>query len=278
MSDFIKAGVIGFPIHHSKSPLIHNHWISVYHCAGSYDAIEIAPDDLESGIGRLIEKGYAGFNVTVPHKQKIMQFCEDIDPVAREVGAVNMVTIRDGLLYGANTDVFGFTENLRIAARNFGYSWTMENGMALILGAGGAARAAVYGLLKEGTPEILIANRTKEKAQELASLDPSIIRVIDWEDRSHALRHANLAVNTTSLGMSGKGTLDMDFSAANPDILVHDIVYNPLYTDFLKAAREHDLRVLTGIGMLLYQAQPAFEEWFDVMPEVTQLLENKVLA
>lgn len=278
MNDFIRTGVIGYPITHSKSPLIHNHWINVYNCQGEYKTIEIAPENLQAGVQALIDEGYGGFNVTVPHKQAIMDLCEEVDDTAQKVGAVNTVVIRNGQLYGSNTDVYGFTENLRVASRNFGFSWTIDNGAALVLGAGGAARAVVYGLLKEGVEEILISNRTKEKADELVRLDPSSVRAVNWDERSSYLRSANLVVNTTSLGMSGKGSLDMDFSAANPEILVHDIVYNPLYTDFLKGAREHDLRVLTGIGMLLYQAQPAFEEWYDVIPEVTQALENKVLA
>ncbi len=275
---FIKSGVIGHPIAHSKSPLIHNYWMDVYNCEGSYEAIDITPENLAAELKRLIDEGYAGFNVTVPHKEAVMTLCDEVDDLARAVGAVNTVVIEDGRMLGTNTDVSGFVQNLRNASRNFGYSWGIENGPVLILGAGGAARAAVYGLLKDGAPEIIIANRTRAKAEEFIKFDPSVIRVIDWEERSEALAQANLVVNTTALGMGGKGDLEMDFSLANPDILVHDIVYNPLYTGFLKDARDHDLRVLSGIGMLLFQAQPAFEAWFDVHPEVTQTLEDLVLG
>lgn len=278
MSRFIKAGVIGHPISHSKSPVIHNHWIDVYRCNGSYQTIDIAPDDLAGGVQKLIDEGYAGFNVTIPHKQAIMPLCAELDATARAVGAVNTVTIENGRLIGSNTDVYGFIENLRQASRHFGFSWSVENGTAVVLGAGGAARAAVYALLREDVPDIILMNRTKEKALGLAQMNPSTIRVMDWDERSNVLSGANLLVNTTALGMAGHGTLDIDFSRAHEDLLVHDIVYNPLYTDFLKSAREHDLRILTGIGMLLHQARPAFEQWFDILPEVTNLLEDKVLA
>lgn len=278
MSDFIKTGVIGHPISHSKSPLIHTHWINTYHCNGAYDAIDIAPDTLKDGVQKLIDDGYRGFNVTVPHKRAIMDLCTEIDPTARAIGAVNTVTIKNEQLHGANTDAYGFIENLRNASRNFGFSWAIEHGPAVVLGAGGAARAAVFGLLREDVPEIILTNRTRDKALEIAKLDPSRVRVVDWGERSNVLGGANLLVNTTSLGMAGKGDLEMDFTRAHQDLLVHDIVYNPLYTDFLRGARDEDLRILTGIGMLLYQAKPAFEGWYDVTPEVTQILEDKVLA
>lgn len=278
MSDFIKTGVIGHPISHSKSPIIHTHWIDTYHCNGAYEAIDIAPENLQSGVQKLIDEGYRGFNVTVPHKRAIMNLCADMDANARTIGAVNTVTIENGQLFGQNTDAYGFIENLRNASRNFGFSWAIEHGPAVVLGAGGAARAAVYGLLREDVPEIILANRTREKALEIAKLDPSRVRVVDWTERSNVLSGVNLLVNTTSLGMAGQGDLDMDFTRAHEDMLVHDIVYNPLYTDFLRGARDEDLRILTGIGMLLYQAKPAFEEWYDVTPEVTQILEDRVLA
>lgn len=278
MSDFIKTGVIGHPVGHSKSPIIHNYWMSVHGCDGSYDKIEIVPDDLKDGVQRLVDEGYKGFNVTVPHKRAIMGLCHEIDHIAEKVGAVNMVTIRNGLLYGSNTDVFGFAENLKKASQSFGFSWMAENGSAVVLGAGGAARAVIHGLIKENVPEIIIANRTPEKAQDLVAIDPSLIRTIAWEERSNVLSNANLLVNTTSVGMNDEGDLGMDFSAAHEDMLVHDIVYAPLYTKLLKDAREHDLRVLTGIGMLLHQAQPAFEQWHDVFVDVTPELEERVLS
>jgi len=278
MTDLIKTGVIGHPISHSKSPLIHNYWIEMYQLNGQYGAIDIAPEYLKDGVQKLIDDGYAGFNVTVPHKQAIMELCHEVDDLASQVGAVNTVNIRNGLLYATNTDVFGFTENLKNAARNFGFSWSPDLGPAVVLGAGGAAKAVVHGLLRENVPEIIITNRTKEKALEFVALDPSIIKVIDWDNRSDVLNTANLLVNTTSVGMNGAGDLEMDFSRANEDMLVHDIVYAPLYTDLLKAAREHDLRILTGIGMLLYQAQPAFEDWYDTFVEITPGLEELVLS
>lgn len=276
--DFIKTGVIGYPITHSKSPIIHNYWIDRYGCAGSYEAIAIEPDTLQEGIADLIKKGFQGFNVTIPHKESIVPLCHEIDPLAEKVGAVNTVKIRNGLLYGFNTDVFGFIENLNKAVEQFGFSWGYENGPALIIGAGGAARAAVIGLLQENVPQILISNRTEAKAKDLHKLAPDRIKIVPWDKRSRAAGAANLIVNTTSLGMAGQKELEIDLTATPEETLVYDIVYNPLYTPLLKQAREHDLRVVTGIGMLLHQAAPAFELWYDVIPEVDETLTDKVLA
>jgi shikimate dehydrogenase len=274
----IKAAVIGHPIAHSKSPLIHGHWIKTYRCDGSYEAIDIAPEDLKTRVAELVAAGYRGFNVTIPHKQSIMALCETLDDTARAVGAVNTVLIENGVLHGINTDVFGFIENLKNASRNFGYSWSLDNGPALILGAGGAARAAIYGLLQENVPEIIVCNRSPDKAQALCDLGPGIVRMIPWAERENCLSFCNLVVNTTALGMSGKDPLEIDLQTTKPDALVHDIVYAPLYTDFLRQARDYDLRILTGIGMLLHQARPAFESWFGLLPEVTGQLEDLVLA
>ncbi len=274
----IKTGVIGHPISHSKSPLIHGYWIKTYFCKGTYEAIDIAPENLKSGIDDLIAQGFAGFNVTVPHKQAIMEYCDTLDDTALAVGAVNTVVIENGRLEGRNTDVFGFIENIRSAERNMGLSWGLENGPALVLGAGGAARAAVYGLIRAGVPKIYIANRTLEKAQELCDFAPGLIEALPWDQKESVLPEINFLANTTALGMIGKDALEIDLSSTHPDALVHDIVYAPLYTDLLRAARDHDLRVLTGIGMLLHQARPAFEAWFDIMPLVTPALEDLVLV
>lgn len=284
MSDTLKAGVIGHPIKHSKSPQIHGYWIRRYDIKASYEAIDIAPDDLARRVKELAAEGYRGFNVTVPHKQAIMALCDEVDALARKVGAVNTVVVReDGTLFGTNTDVFGFIENLKQAERQFGYSWNIAHGRAVVLGAGGAARAVVQGLIDEGVPEILIANRTFEKAQGLETLGletlgPATVRAIPWEEREAVLDAANLLVNTTALGMDGQPALEMDLSSCHEDAVVCDIVYAPLYTELLKEARAHDLRIVTGIGMLLHQARPAFESWFDILPEVTEDLEDRVLS
>ncbi|MCD8497560.1 MAG: shikimate dehydrogenase [Alphaproteobacteria bacterium] len=273
----IRAGVIGHPIAHSKSPLIHNHWIKRYGLSGSYEAIDIAPDDLSKKLPQLFDEGYAGFNVTIPHKEAVMDLCDDVTDVAARIGAVNTLYKDEGRIIGTNTDAFGFMENLNVAIRHFGFSYTLQNGPAVVLGAGGAAKAVVYGLLEEGVPEIILVNRSKEKAEALAKNHPAAIRVAEWDQRSAVLEGANFLVNTTSLGMDGKDALEIDLRAAPENMLVADIVYTPLLTDLLKQARDYDLRIVTGIGMLLHQARPAFEKWFNILPDVDDRLEELVL-
>ena len=272
--DFIKTAVIGHPIAHSKSPLIHSEWLREHGVEGSYEAIDIEPDALVEGVRALVERGYAGFNITLPHKVAIMALCDEVDETARAIGAVNTVTIRDGKLYGTNTDAFGFAKNILSAGLD---GWSFKDGAAVVLGAGGAARAIIYALLKEGAPSIILLNRTREKAEELAGMDTKI-QVEDWDKRNQALENANLVVNTTSLGMESKPSLDIDLSLAPAGALVTDIVYEPLMTDLLKQADTRGLRVVTGIGMLLHQARLGFELWNSVMPEVTPELEKKVLG
>ena len=273
-----KAAVIGHPIAHSKSPLIHNHWIKQYGLNATYEVIDIVPEDLAVRVQDLAAQGYRGFNVTIPHKLAIMALCDDVDTLAEQVGAVNTVIVQEGgSLFGTNTDVFGFVENLRGAAHGFGYGWTIAGGPALGLGAGGAARAAVEGLISEGVQEIFVANRTFEKAKDLESMSPVVVEAVEWEHRNSVASRVNLIVNTTSLGMEGQASLEMDLSGCHEDTVVHDIVYAPLYTDLLQQARAHDLRIVTGIGMLLHQARPAFHAWFGVMPDVTEALEDLVL-
>ncbi len=271
MTNFIKTGVIGHPISHSKSPLIHNYWIEKYGINGEYKSIDIHPDNLQSGVQKLIDEGYKGFNVTVPHKINIMDLCYEIDDLAKEIGAVNTVTIKDGKLYGTNTDAYGFAQNIKINAPNFDF----KKGKAVILGAGGAAKAALYALEKEAVPEIIITNRTKEKADNLAH---GIIKSIDWEQKNNAIKGANLIINTTSLGMTGKPNLDIDITKISPHALINDIVYAPLYTDLLKTAKSKNIQIVTGIGMLLYQACRGFELWNGTTPNVTKELEDLALS
>ena len=270
----IKAGVIGHPIGHSKSPLIHGHWIQKYGLDGSYQAIDIAPENLRGEIERLTEEGYAGFNVTIPHKQSVMPLCDTLDDAARQIGAVNTVIIKDKKLHGLNTDAFGFTENLKDNLKIFDFT----RRPAVVLGAGGAARAVIHALLCEDTPKIIITNRTQEKAEILKGMNPERIKIIPWDDREQALKTAGLLVNTTSLGMTGQPPLEMDLSAAPQDMAVCDIVYAPLMTGLLTQAKEKGLPGVTGIGMLLHQARPAFEAWFGVLPDVDNELKEKIGA
>lgn len=275
--DITRTGLIGHPVSHSKSPLIHAHWMKHYNVNGCYDTIDLSCEDLEEGISNLIKQGYTGLNITVPHKVAVMELCDEIDELAKIVGAANTITIKDKKLFGTNTDVFGFTQNILENSSNFKFS----AGPALVLGAGGAARAVIEGLIQKGVPEIRLSNRTKEKAKILleSSSQPQNIKLIDWEKRNSAkaMKDINLLVNTTALGMSGKTALEIDLEYLPKETLVNDIVYAPLMTELLKSAQNRGNPVVTGIGMLLHQARPGFKLWHGVMPEVTRSLQELVL-
>lgn len=268
----IKTGVIGHPVKHSKSPIIHNYWIEKYGLSGKYESIDIPPENLKEGIKKLIDQGYQGFNFTLPHKELIIDMCDEIDATADKIGAVNTVVIKDGKLKGFNTDAFGFIENIRHEAPDYNFGSS-----AYIIGAGGAAKAVLYGLEQEGAETIYLTNRTRGKAEELAKHYKNVT-IIDWQNREQALAEADLVVNTTSLGMTGQEKLEPDLSALKPDAIVCDIVYTPLYTDLLRQAQQKGNKVVTGIGMLLHQARPAFEKWYGVMPKIDEALLKKVLA
>lgn len=268
----IRAGVIGYPISHSKSPIIHGHWMEKYTINGDYKAIDIAPEALASGVRDMIRDGYAGFNVTAPHKVAVMDLCDNIDDTARAIGAVNTVVIEDGKLYGRNTDVFGFVENLKTSLPDYAFDRP-----AMMLGAGGAARAAIYGLLQQGVPHIAICNRSKDKANLLREMEPQKISVIEWDARDR-LAGYGLLVNTTSLGMSSRPPLEIQIHNLPADAAVYDIVYAPLMTDLLSAAQARGNHIITGIGMLLHQARPAFCAWTGVMPDIDDAIIEKVLA
>lgn len=276
---FIKTGLIGHPVSHSKSPLIHNYWIQKYGLSGTYTAIDLSCENLEAGIANLVAEGFGGFNVTVPHKVDVMSFCHTLDPLAKIVGAVNTVVVQNGKLHGTNTDVYGFVENIK---ENTPPHFSFSGGAALVLGAGGAARAVVQGLIEAGAPEILIANRTRANADLLLSTisQPEKIKIIDWSERQSqkTLANINFLVNTTALGMSGKAPLEMDLTHLPLSALVHDIVYAPLLTALLQNAKNRGNPIATGIGMLLHQARPAFHRWYGVMPEVDRKLTDMVLA
>lgn len=270
-NDFVKAGVIGHPINHSLSPLIHGHWIKHYDLNGSYDAVDIHPDAFQDGIAKLIAAGYSGFNVTLPHKQTIFNLCETLSDTAQQIGAVNTVTIRDGKLHGTNTDGFGFVENIVAHEPDFNF----EKSKVLIIGAGGAARAVIHGLQQKGVKDIAITNRTMQKAEDLAAQFNS--KIVSHESWAKDAGDVDMIVNTTSLGMKGKPPLDIDWDHISTHPVLYDIVYAPLWTEFLKTGKERGNKTITGIGMLLHQARPAFESWFGIMPVVTNELETLVL-
>jgi shikimate dehydrogenase len=276
------AGVIGQPIAHSLSPLIHGTWLKRFGLPGRYERREIAPDRFQEDVRSLLtQQGWVGMNVTLPHKQAAFNFCECLDDAARRLGAVNtMVTLPDGRIEGRNTDLYGFRTNLETAP---GWSET-GRGMALVLGAGGAARAVIAALQDLGFAKIYIANRSLDRAQELAANlsqnDPDTLYPVAWAGISDLLPSCDLLVNTTSLGMVGQPPLHLDLDPLPQSAFVTDIVYKPLETDLLAQARARGNATVDGLGMLLYQAIPGFQAWFNppTPPVVDQALRDIVLG
>lgn len=269
-----RAGVIGYPIAHSKSPIIHGYWLETLGIDGRYDRYAIEPDQLAAGVAALVRDGLCGFNVTIPHKLAIMNLCSEVSETAQQIGAVNTVTVLDdGRLSGDNTDAFGFRANLESSVDAAVLSRVQT---VLVIGAGGAARAIVYALASMGIPKIVVVNRTFDRAFELASSLGAI--AAPWEERNFLVPNADLIVNTTSLGMAGQPALDLDLSSARAGTIVADIVYMPLETPLLRAARDKGLIAVEGAGMLLHQARPGFERWFGVRPDVDEELERRLLA
>ena len=269
-----RAGVIGHPINHSKSPLIFAEWMQRYGIQGEYSAIDVQPDELETFLADASREGFAGVNATIPHKEAVLALADEVTPLARRIGAANTITFKDGRIFADNTDAFGFLENLKDSAQG----WSAGDGPAVVLGAGGAARAIVAALVDAGAPELRLANRTRSRAETLAANIGGPISVIDWPVRRDALDGAATIVNTTSLGMTGQPPLEIDFSAAPGSALATDIVYAPLITPFLEKAQSHGLKIVDGLGMLLHQARPGFERWFGRAPEVDADLRRIVLG
>lgn len=272
-----QACVIGDPISHSRSPAIHGYWLARYDIDGAYDKRRVATDDLNDFLD-LIRKGQlAGCNVTTPHKETVARMVDLRTPTAQALGAVNTVWMQNGTLCGDNTDVAGFLGNLD--DRQPG--WDNRRDKAVVLGAGGAARAIAYGLQQRGFATISICNRSAARAhhlaEELAGGAGGYLKVIPWDDRSTALDGADVLVNTTTLGMSGQPPLDIDLAALPGDAVVNDIVYAPLETDLLQVARLSGRTAVDGLGMLLHQAAPGFQRWFGVLPGVTDDLRNLII-
>lgn len=268
-----KAFVIGHPIAHSRSPKIHGHWLTAYGLAGSYEAIDVAPGDLASFIAGLRENGFRGGNVTIPHKEAVFGLAERRDSAAELIGAVNTLWYEDGRLWGGNTDAHGFAANLD----EYAPGWA-ANGPAVVLGAGGAARAIIHALKERGVRDIRILNRTLERAAELRDRFGDGVSAHRLEAAGELLADAGLLVNTTALGMHGNEGLPADPAALPDTAIVTDIVYVPLETPLLAAARARGLTCVDGLGMLLHQAVPGFERWFGKRPEVTAELRDLVLA
>ena len=274
-SPFVLAGVMGWPVAHTRSPAIHNHWIARHGLKGAYVQLPVHPDRLEAALRGLPALGFAGCNVTVPHKVSAMHFMDELHPTAQRVAAINTIVVQpDGSLLGMNNDGAGYVQSLRDADP----TWRGDAGPALVLGAGGAARAIVVALLDEGVPELRITNRTLERAQALAEAFGERVKVVPWAERNEAMAGISLLVNTTTQGMHGQLPLDVVLDALPAAAMVSDAIYIPMETPLLAQARLRGHRTVNGLGMLLNQARPAFKAWFGVMPEITPELRAAILA
>ncbi len=269
------AGVMGWPVAHSRSPVLHGYWIEEYGIDGAYVPLAVKPENLRRALAALPALGFAGCNLTIPHKEQALLAVDDYDPSAKRAGGVNTVVVRpDGSIHGSSTDGYGFIAALRADLAGF----DAAAGPAVVLGAGGAARAIVAALIDEGAQEVRLVNRTPERAAKLAKQLGGPVRAVAWERRAQALAGAALLVNATSLGMTGQPALELPLDALPRAAAVNDIVYAPLETPLLAAARARGNACVDGLGMLLHQAQPGFEAWFGVRPEVSPGLRQAVLA
>lgn len=270
----LLAGVMGWPISHSLSPLLHGYWLREHNIDGVYVPLPVAPSNLEHGLRALPRVGFRGVNLTVPHKEAALSMMDTVSDVARRIGAINTVFVSDdGSLSGTNTDAHGFIENLRLNAP----TWQKNGGAAVVLGAGGAARAVVAALIDAQVSQVFLLNRTVEKAEQLAQAIGGPIKVVNWDDRDEAIGNAMLLVNATTLGMVNQPKLEVSLSALPKMAIVNDLVYAPLETELLRTARQMGMQTVDGLGMLLHQAVPGFEGWFGKRPDVTDGLRNVVL-
>ncbi len=268
------ACVIGWPVEHSRSPLLHGYWLKKYGIDGAYTKRAVAPEAVADFLRSLRANGYVGCNVTVPHKAAAFSAADEREDSAKAVSAANTLWLSDGKLVAANTDTYGYMTNLSQQAPG----WDRRDAPVSILGAGGAARAIVFGFLDAGVSEIRVFNRTRARAETLAQQFGSCIKVLDWSEREAGSRDSAVLVNTTTIGMNGAGTLDLDLAGFDPECVVSDIVYVPLETELLRKAKSQGLRTVDGLGMLLHQGVPGFEKWFGVRPEVTDELRNLIVG
>lgn len=269
------AGVMGWPVAQSRSPKLHGYWLDKYNIPGSYILLPVRPDNLKDAIGGLRAFGFAGCNVTIPHKIAVMDLVDRVEPLAKRIGAVNLIVAEpDGSLSAYNKDGYGFIQCLKDAKPD----WRADAGPIVVLGAGGGSRAAVVSMADEGAREIRLVNRTASKAETIAQAAGPQVKVYPWDKRSEALDGAATLVNCTSLGMVGQPPLDIALDALPKTALVSDIIYNPLETALLAAARKRGNITVNGLGMLLNQARPAFKAWFGVMPEITPDLRTSIEA
>jgi shikimate dehydrogenase len=269
-----RACVIGWPIKHSRSPLIHGYWLKLHAIDGTYDKRAVRPEDLSTFLDGLIAEGLAGCNVTIPHKESVFRSVHVTDPLAQRLQAVNTVYVDDGRLCGINTDGEGFLKHLN----DSNPLWDASSGPAVVFGAGGAARAIIATLVAAGVPQVRLTNRTLARAQVIAEDFPGRVTAHDWDQRDAILDDATLLVNTTSLGMSDADPLIVSLANLPASATVYDIVYVPLVTPLLSQAAARGNPTVDGLGMLLHQAVPGFERWFGVRPEVTPQLRQLIVA
>lgn len=269
------AGVLGHPIAHSRSPALHGHWLKTYGIKGHYIPIDVAPSDLAEVLRTLPRLGFVGCNITIPHKEAALELADIVTDRAALIGAANTLIFRkDGKIHADNTDGIGFLNNLRQEAP----FWQPNAGPAAIFGAGGAARAVVSALLDAGAPEVRVANRTRARADTLRRDFGARVVVVDWTQGGNMLEDVATVVNTTALGMVGKAEFRIPLDLVNREALVTDIVYTPLDTPFLQAARQMGCKTVDGLGMLLHQAVPGFERWFGSRPTVDDQTRAAVLS
>jgi shikimate dehydrogenase len=268
---FLLAAVMGWPIMHSRSPMLHNYWFRQHDLAGTYVPLAIRPEGLAAALRALHPLGFSGCNLTIPLKQHAMTIVDEVDAVAKRIGAISCVVVRpDGSLAGTNNDWFGFVHNLKQAQPG----WRADAGPVAVIGAGGGSRAVCYGLLQEGAREIRLVNRTFARAKAIADEFGGPIKALPWEQRHDVLEGVAIAVNATSCGMVGQAALDIRLDKLPVDALAADIIYTPLETPFLAAARQRGNRTVNGLGMLLHQGRPAWKAWFGIEPEVTPELRD----
>lgn len=269
------AGVMGWPVMHSRSPRIHNYWLAKHGLAGTYVPLAIKADGLRAALRALPALGFAGCNLTIPHKEAAFEIVDRVDPLARRIGAINCVVVApDGSLDGRNYDGFGYIQSILEGWP----AWRADAGPIAVIGAGGAARAVLVSLVDQGAQEIRLVNRTPARAQALAQEFGPPVKALPWDDRHAALEGAAMLVNTTSQGMAGQPALDLALDKLPASALVSDLIYVPQETALLTTARMRGNRTINGLGMLLHQARPAFHAWFGVMPEVTAELRAMIEA
>ncbi len=273
-----KAGIIGDPISHSMSPTIHGHWLRRFGLNATYLAMHVSSDRVPEHLKALADEGYSGINVTVPHKERVFQLCDDLTPTARAIGAVNIVRFANGKYIGDNSDAYGFWAHLEQSLINQGYSAPKRDALIVLLGAGGAARAVLFALKSQGFNNIRIANRSQNKAEALASTIGSGIAT-PWAERRRIAEQAALIINSTSLGMAGQPPLfeGEEKPAFGPEQIVYDLVYKPLETELLAIAKAGGALAIDGLGMLLHQAVPSFDAFFGQTPTIDPVLQTLIV-